>query len=65
MTFEGLDRKKTVVLFAVGINDYVLVPYYQTPQRGLLGAHVIRDTASYAAIINTEVTADVYYFELP
>lgn len=64
MTFEGLDRKKTVVLFAVGINDFVLIPYYQTPQRGLLGAHVVRDTASYSAITNTKVTADVYYFEL-
>lgn len=65
MTFEGLDRKKTVVLFAVGIKDYVLIPYYQTPQRGMLGAHVVRDTASYSAITNTNVTADVYYFELP
>lgn len=64
MTFEGLDRKKTVVLFAVGINDFVLIPYYQTPQRGLLGAHVVHDTASYSAITNTKVTADVYYFEL-
>lgn len=64
MTFEGLDREKTVILFAVAINDLVLIPYYQTPQRKLLGAHVIRDTASYAAITNTNVTVDVYYFEL-
>lgn len=65
VTFEGLDRNKIVILFAVGINDFVLIPYYQTPQRGLLGAHVVRDTASYTAITNTNVTADVYYFELP
>lgn len=63
MTFEGLKCGKTVVLFAVGTNDFVLIPYYQTPQRGLLGAHVIRDTVSYSAITNTQITADVYYFE--
>lgn len=31
----------------------------------MLGAHIIRDTSSYAAVANTNVTVDVWYYEIP
>lgn len=65
LTFPGLRRGKAVVVFACTSGDHVLIPYYQTPYSGLLGAHCIKDTASYSAITNTELTVDVWYFELP
>ena len=65
MTFPGLRWGKAVVVCAYTDGDQVLIPYYQTPYGGLLGAHCIRDTTSYLAIVNTELTVDVWYFELP
>ena len=65
LTFPGLHWGKAVVVFACTSGDQVLIPYYQTPYTGLLGAHCIRDTTSYSAITNTELEVDVWYFELP
>ena len=65
MTFDGLEYGKFVVLCAIAVNDVVAIPYYQTPGRKLLGAHVIRDAGTYAAVANTEVTVDVWYYEIP
>lgn len=65
LTFDGLVYGKFVVLCVIPINDVVAIPYYQTPGRKLLGAHIIRDTNTYAAVTNTEVTVDVWYYEIP
>lgn len=65
LTFDGLGYGKYVVLSAITTNDLVAIPYYQTPGRKLLGAHIIRDTSSYAAVVNADVTVDVWYYEIP
>ena len=65
MNFEGLTYGKYVVLCAIAVNDIVAIPYYQSPSNKLLGAHIIRDTSTYAAVVNTNVTVDVWYYEIP
>ena len=65
MNFEGLTYGKYVVLCAIAVNDIVAIPYYQSPANKLLGAHIIRDTSTYAALANTVVTVDVWYYEIP
>ena len=65
LTFDGLIYGKTVILFAYCPNDYVVSPYYQLPSRGMLGAHIIRDSNTYIAVANTEITIDVWYCEIP
>ena len=65
LTFGGLEYGKHVVLSAITTNDLVAIPYYQTPSRNLLGAHIIKDTSSYTAVGNVNVTVDVWYFEIP
>ena len=65
MNFEGLTYGKYVVLCAIAANDIVAIPYYQSPSNKLLGAHIIRDTSTYAAVVNTNVTVDVWYYEIP
>ena len=65
MNFEGLTYGKFVVLCAIAVNDIVAIPYYQSPGNKLLGAHIISDTSKYAALANTVVTVDVWYYEIP
>lgn len=65
MTFEGLEYGRFVVICAIPINDVVAIPYYQTPGRKLLGAHIIKDTNTYSIVANTNVTVDVWYYEIP
>lgn len=65
MTFFGIEYGKFVVLCAIPVNDIIAIPYYQTPSTKQLGAHIIRDTSSYAAVANTNVTVDVWYYEIP
>lgn len=65
MNFEGLTYGKYVVLCAIPVNDIVAIPYYQSQANKLLGAHIIRDTSTYAALVNTVVTVDVWYYEIP
>ena len=65
MTFYGLEYGKFVVLCAIPVNDIVAIPYYQTPGTKMLGAHIIKDTNTYAAVTNANVTVDVWYFEIP
>lgn len=65
ITFEGLAYGKFVVLCAIAVNDVVAIPYYQAPDRKLLGAHIISDISTYVAVVNTNVTVDVWYYEIP
>ena len=65
LTFDGLEFGKFVVLCAIAVNDIVAIPYYQTPGRKFLGAHIIRDTSTYVAVTNTNVAVDVWYYEIP
>ena len=65
MAFEGLEYGKFVVLCAIPVNDLVAIPYYQSLAHKMLGAHIIRDTNAYATVPNTNVTADVWYYEIP
>ena len=65
MTFDGLEYGKFVVLCAIPVNDLVAIPYYQSPAIKLLGAHIIKDTNTYATVPNTNVTVDVWYYEIP
>ena len=65
MTFYDLEYGKFVVLCAIPVNDIVAIPYYQTPGTKMLGAHIIKDTNTYAAVTNANVTVDVWYFEIP
>ena len=65
MTFDGLKYGKCVVLCAIPVNDIVAIPYYQSPGTKMLGAHIIRDTNTYAGIPNANVTVDVWYYEIP
>lgn len=63
--FEGLEIGKCVILSAIAVSgDNVVIPYTGYPSRGILGAHVIKDSKTYTAVINSMVTIDVYYFEL-
>ena len=65
-TFYGLEHGKCVVLCAIPINDVVAITYYQTPNSTkMLGAHIIKDTSSYAVVANANVTIDVWYYEIP
>ena len=65
IAFTGLTRGKHVILYAVTANDTVALPYFISPSTGTLGAHIIRDTASYASVTKTSVTVDVWYYEIP
>ena len=65
LTFEGLEYGRFVVICAIPINDVVAIPYYQTPGQKLLGAHIIKDTNTYEAVTNANVTVDVWYYEIP
>ena len=65
MTFDGLECGKFVVLCAIPVNDIVAIPYYQSPGIKMLGAHIIRDTNTYATVPNANVTVDVWYYEIP
>lgn len=65
VTFEGLEYGKFVVLCAIANNDTVAIPYYQSPYNKMLGAHIIKDTNTYSAVANTNVTVDVWYYEIP
>lgn len=65
MTLDGLEYGKFVVLCAIPVNDIVAIPYYQTPATKQLGVHIIKDISSYAAVANTNVTVDVWYYEIP
>lgn len=65
VVFEGLEYGRYVILCAIPINDIVAIPYYQSPGRKLLGAHIIKDTNTYATVPNTTVTVDVWYYEIP
>ena len=65
MVFEGLEYGRYVILCAIPINDLVAVPYYQSPGRKMLGAHIIKDTNTYAAVTTANVTVDVWYYEIP
>lgn len=65
MNFEGLEYGKFVVLCAIAVNDIVAIPYYQSRASKLLGAHIIRDTSTFVAVVNTEVTVDVWYYKIP
>ena len=63
--FEGLENDKCVILSAIAVSgDNVVIPYTGYPSRGILGAHVIKDSQTYTAVINSKVTINVYYFEL-
>lgn len=63
--FEGLEIGKCVILSATAAaSDNVVIPYTGYPSKGILGAHVIRDSQTYTAVTNSNVTIDVYYFEL-
>ena len=64
MVFDGLEYGKFVVLCAIPVNDIVAIPYYQSPGTKMLGAHIIRDTSTYAAVPNANVTVDVWYYEI-
>lgn len=64
-TFDGLIYGKAVILCAYCPHDYVVSPYLQLPSRSTLGAHIIRDTNTYIAVANTELSIDVWYFEIP
>lgn len=65
MNFEGLEYGKFVVLCAIPVNDTIAIPYYQSPSNNILGAHIIRDTNTYATVPNANVTVDVWYYEIP
>lgn len=65
VVFEGLEYGRYVILCAIPINDLVAIPYYQSPGRKMLGAHIIKDTNTYAAVTNANVTVDVWYYEIP
>ena len=65
VVFEGLEYGRYVILCAITINDLVAIPYYQSPGRKMLGAHIIKDTNTYAAVTNANVTVDVWYYEIP
>lgn len=65
MVFEGLEYSKFVVLCVIPVNDLVAIPYYQSPARKMLGAHIVKDTVTYATVPNTNVTADVWYYKIP
>ena len=65
IAFVGLEYGKFVILCAIADRDIVAIPYYQSPTNKLFGAHIIRDSNVYAAIVNTEVTVDVWYYEIP
>lgn len=64
VVFEGLEYGRYVILCAIPINDLVAIPYYQSPGRKMLGAHIIKDTNTYAAVTNANVTVDVWYYEI-
>lgn len=65
MNFAGIEYGKFVVLSVIAVNDVVAIPYYQSPGNKLLGAHIIKDTNTYAAVANANVTVDVWYYEIP
>ena len=65
VVFEGLEYGRYVILCAIPINDLVAIQYYQSPGRKMLGAHIIKDTNTYAAVTNANVTVDVWYYEIP
>lgn len=65
LTFEGLEYGKYVVLSVIATNDLVAIPYYQTPSRKFLGAHIIKDVNTYSVVANTNVTVNVWYYEIP
>ena len=54
---------KAVILCALCDRDMVAIPYYHSPTRNALGAHVIKDADTYTAVTNTEVTVSVWYYE--
>lgn len=65
MNFAGIEYGKFVVLSVIAVNDVVAIPYYQSPGNKLLGAHIIKDTNTYSIVANTNVTVDVWYYEIP
>lgn len=65
VVFEDLEYGRYVILCAIPTNDTVAIPYYQSPGRKMLGAHIIKDTSSYAAVVNTNMTVDVWYYKIP
>ena len=65
MNFDGLEHGKFVVLCAIPVNDLIAIPYYQSPATNMLGAHIIRDTNTYATVPNANVTVDVWYYKIP
>ena len=65
VSFDELTYGKAVILCALCDRDMVAIPYYHSPYRHVLGAHIIKDTAAYTVVANAEVTVSVWYFELP
>lgn len=65
MNFDGLEYGKCVVLCVIPVNDLIAIPYYQSPSTHTLGAHIIKDTSTYATAPNTNVTVNVWYYEIP